>query len=235
MSKSSAAKDLQPASNLVVASNDATLPAHLTLASSRGNENVGKAVTIPRLKLLQKMSDQVDKHHALFVEGAEAGLYYNSVTNEIYGEDVYVISLNFTLEYAVWRDMDLGGGYRGNFATLAEANARIAEQENPKEWQANETHAHVLMVLDPTTGEMSSTPCVMDFTSSKLPVSRTWNTNIGLRGGDRFAGVWKLGAVAKESKAGKTFYNTSVEWVGWATEENYKITSELYDKFDTTL
>ena len=32
----------------------------------------------------------------------------------------------------------------------------------------------------------------MDFASSKLRVSREWNTQIGQLGGDRFSALWKL-------------------------------------------
>lgn len=215
---------------VLVASND-VMPAHLSADSSRGNENVGSAVAIPRIKLLQKMSNQVDKHHAEYIEGAEPGLYYNSVTNEVYGERVCVISLNFTVGWAVWRDIDAGGGYLGTYNTEAEAQSIVAEQDNPKEYDVSETHSHVLLTVNPNTGEISNTPCIMDFASSKLPVSRNWNSNIGLRGGDRFASVWTLGAVSKESRSGKVFMNTTVDWLGWATKEHFDAAAAFYEQY----
>ena len=37
------------------------IPAHINLQSTRGNENVGTNVEIPRIKLLQKMNKEVDE------------------------------------------------------------------------------------------------------------------------------------------------------------------------------
>ena len=56
------------------------LPAHVQNGSGLGNENVGNNVTIPRIKLLQKMSDEVDKYSEKHVEGAEPGVFINSLT-----------------------------------------------------------------------------------------------------------------------------------------------------------
>mgnify|MGYP006223935251 CR=1 FL=1 len=157
----------------LVASTD-TLPAHLKAVEGvgRGNENVGGAVQIPRIKLLQKMSNEVDKHHASHVAGCEPGNFVNTVTGENYGNDIYALSLTFKTEYVVWRDMEKGGGYGGAFATLGEANQRIAEQDKPSEYAVVETHSHVLLLKDPKTGDLDSAPAIMDFASSKLRVSK---------------------------------------------------------------
>ena len=73
----------------LVASTD-ELPAHLKLVegAGRGNENVGQNVQIPRIKLLQKMSNEVDKHHGSYVEGCEPGHMVNTLTNQNYGTRV---------------------------------------------------------------------------------------------------------------------------------------------------
>ena len=46
------------------------------------------------------------------------------------------------------------------------------------------------MQIDPSTGELGI-PFIMDFASSKLRVSRSWNSQIQTKGGDRFASLWK--------------------------------------------
>lgn len=229
MPKATAATPSVP--SLALASNDSQMPAHLTPVSSRGNENVGSNVAIPRIKLLQKMNDQVDKHHGAFIPGAEPGMFFNSLTNELYTDGVYVLSLMFNTEFVVWRDMDKGGGYGGAYPTLSEANAQIALQDVPADYDVSETHSHIIVLKDPETGALEATPCIMDFASSKLRVSKGWNSMIGLKGGDRFAGMWKIGSVATESKAGKVFHNTDVKWVGWALKEDYEAAEALYNNF----
>jgi len=216
----------------LVASTD-TLPAHLKAVqgSGRGNENVGQNVTIPRVKLLQKMSNEVDKHHAAYVEGCEPGHLVNTLNNHNYGNDLYCISLTFKLEYVVWRQLDAGGGYGGAFSSMADAEAYVNQQDKPSEWDINETHAHVLLIKDPETGELERSPAIMDFASSKLRVSKAWNSQIGMKGGDRFAGLWKVSGVPTENKMGKAFMNCEVSFVGWAQEEDYKVAESLYEQY----
>ena len=49
--------------------------------SGMGLDNIDKAdLALPFLKLLQSMSDETKKKHAKYVEGAEAGMFYNTVT-----------------------------------------------------------------------------------------------------------------------------------------------------------
>ena len=230
MSKSSAAVAVTPSS--LVASTDA-LPAHLKLVegAGRGNENVGNNVQIPRIKLLQKMSNEVDKHHAAFVEGCEPGHMVNTLTNHNYGNDLYCISLTFKTEFVVWRDMEKGGGYGGAFTSIADAEGYVAQQDVPADYDINETHAHVILVKNPVTGELERSPAIMDFASSKLRVSKAWNSQLAMKGGDRFAGLWKVSGVSTENKMGKAFMNCEVSFVGWAQEADYKTAEGLYEQY----
>ena len=228
MSKSAVAV----ATNNLVASTD-KLPAHLKAVHGpgRGNENVGQTVQIPRIKLLQKMSNEVDKHHAAYVEGCEPGHLVNTLTNHNYGNDLYCLSLTFKTEFVVWRSLDAGGGYGGAFASQADAQAYVDAQDKPSEYDINETHAHVILVKNPETGELERSPAIMDFASSKLRVSKAWNSQIGMKGGDRFAGLWKVSGVPTENKMGKAFMNCEVSFVGWAQEEDYKTAEGLYEQY----
>lgn len=208
------------------------VPAHVINAgdTGRGNEDVGNALAIPRIKLLQKMSPEVDKYSPKYVEGAEPGAFINSITSEVYGDELYALNLKFKVEYVVWRNLDIGGGLLGNFTSQAEAEEAVAAQEKPSDYEIKDTHTHVLLLKNPTTGEVSS-PVLMDFTVSKLRTSRAWNTQIATKGGDRFASLWKLKSVPVESRTGQQFMNLDVECLGWTTEEDYKVAEELYEQF----
>ena len=202
--------------------------------SGRGNENVGQQLAIPRIKLLQKMSNEVDKHHAAYVEGAEPGQFVNTITGKNYGSELYAISLSFNTEYNVWRDIEKGGGFKGSFSTLGEAEKRVAEQDVPLDHEIKETHAHLLLLKDPETGELDPTPCVMDFASAKLRVSKAWNSQIGMKGRDRFSGLWCVSGVPTENKMGKAFMNVDVSWVGWAHDEDYLAAEKMYEAHANT-
>ena len=196
---------------------------------NRGNENVATALAIPRIKQLQKMSDEVDKHHPKYVEGAVPGMFINSISNELLGNVLYVVSVNFKTEHVVWRTREAGGGYIGTADTAAAANALVEEQEDsPDKFQVSETHSHLMMIKDPETGVLSL-PAIFDFANSKLSVSKNWNTQITSKGGDRFAGLWKLKTVSVENRSGATYLNIKIEWEGWAQEEDYKAAEAVYE------
>ena len=72
----------------------------------------------------------------------------------------------------------------------------------------------------------------MDFASSKLRVSREWNTQIGQLGGDRFSALWKLSSLQTQNRAAQKFYNLNAENKGWVTEEDYEYAKEVYTKLN---
>jgi hypothetical protein len=204
------------------------VPAHVMQGTGLGNENVGQHVTIPRIKLLQKMSDEVDKYSSKHIKGAEPGHFLNSLSGQNYGEELYVINLLFRNEYVVWRTRDAGGGILGSYPTATAAQAAIAAQEKPQDYTVTDTHSHVLLIKNPETGELDRTPVIMDFASSKMKTSRDWNSMIGLKGGNRFSGLWKLKSVSVTNKAGAQFMNLEAEFVGWATDEDYEYAKSVY-------
>ena len=212
------------------------MPAHVKQSAGRGNENVSSdSMTIPRIKLLQKMSPEVDKHHANFIEGADPGDFLNSLTNENYGSDLYTISVTFKDDHVVWKKREAGGGFLGTYRSAAEAETAIKEQDKPDEYDIVQTHSHVLLLKDPKTGVLSM-PVIMDFASSKLRVSRSWNSQINIKGGDRFSCLWKLSAVATQNRSGQQFMNLDVSFEGWAQDADYKLAEEFYEKMkDVTI
>ena len=213
------------------------VPAHIlkskayTSGVGRGNEEVGQNLTIPRVKQLQKMSNEVDKHHGDYVVDADPGDFFNSLTRENYGDELFVISLKFKTEYVVWKSREAGGGYGGAFSTDVEAATFISKQDKPEEWVPEETHSHVLLIKNPDTGDLSRTPVIMDFSRSKLRVSKAWNSQIGDKGGDRFAALWRLYPVSTANRAGEQFLNLGIDFAGWCKKEDYEAAEALFEGF----
>lgn len=195
---------------------------------SRGNENVGNNVEIPRLKLLQKMNDEVDPNHASYVEGAKPGMFLNVLNKQLHTE-VYVISVNFKVEYVIWRKREAGGGKQGTFDTRPEAMEWIESQKDSDDYDLQENHQHLLLVYDQETGALCKTPAIMDFSGSKLRVSKNWNSKLLERGGDRFSTIWKFKPVSQSNDKG-SWVNISAEYVGYvANEDDYKAAEALYE------
>jgi len=208
----------------------ANVPTHVTESTGLGNENVStQHLQTPRVKLLQQMNSEVDESHDAYVEKAKPGDLLNTVTNEIYGTEIYVINVHFTEDFVVWRKREKGGGLVASCASKADADEMIGDQDgSPNDYEIIQTQSHLLMRKDATTGEMESTPFLMDFASSKLRVSREWNTQIAQLGGDRFSTLWKVSSVKTQNRAGQPFQNLSVMKEGWVTDDDYEMAKKVY-------
>ena len=208
----------------------ANVPAHVKESAGLGNENVStQHLQTPRVKLLQQMNSEVDESHDAYVEGAKPGDLLNTVTNEIYGTEIYVINVHFTEDFVVWRKREKGGGLVASCASRADADEMIGNQDgSPNDYEIIQTQSHLLIRKDATTGEMESTPFLMDFASSKLRVSREWNTQIAQLGGDRLSTLCKVSSVKTQNRAGQPFQNLSVMKEGWVTDDDYEIAKKVY-------
>ena len=131
MSKTTAVSTAIPdvlAGMMAVVDEKAGLPAHINQNDMRGNENVKQDdLQTPRLKLLQSISNEVIKQHSDYIEGAEAGMFMNSVTKELFSGSVYLVNLYYVKRWNVWKTQKAGGGPVAFCATEAEAMQALAE------------------------------------------------------------------------------------------------------------
>jgi len=69
------------------------------------------ALALPFLKILGQLSPEVNKRDGKYVEGAEPGMIYNSVTGELFNGEkgVPVIPCYYKLEYVEWKDRGKDG------------------------------------------------------------------------------------------------------------------------------
>ena len=210
------------------------VPAHVKEASGLANENItAEHLQTPRVKLLQQMNSEVDPNHDAYIDGAKPGDFINSVTNENYGTELYVINVHFKEDFVLWRKRESGGGLIGTYTSQSAALDHLAKEGlKAEDHEIIQTQSHLLLRKDPETGELLKTPFLMDFASSKLRVSREWNTQIGQLGGDRFSALWKLSSLQTQNRAAQKFYNLNAENQGWVTEEDYEYAKEVYSKLN---
>ena len=206
------------------------VPAHVLKGTGLGNEEVGKDhLQTPRVKLIQTMSNEVDKNHSEYIEKLAPGDFLNSVTKENYGTEMYVLNVKFTEDFVIWKKREIGGGLVGNFKSLAEATDYLNAQDlDVDQHDVIQTQSHLLIEKNAESGELGI-PFIMDFASSKLRVSRSWNSQIQTKGGDRFASLWKMKSVQTANKVGQKFMNLTVDFEGWATEDDYLEAKQLYE------
>jgi hypothetical protein len=76
-------------------------------------------VAIPFLNVLQSNSPQVSKaNKEVYITGAEAGMFHNTVTNRVIDGDQGVVLVPVYTEHAfvLWRPRDEGGGFAGKLS-----------------------------------------------------------------------------------------------------------------------
>ena len=86
-------------------------------------------LALPFLKILGQLSPEVNKRDGKYVEGAEPGMIYNSVTGEIFNGDkgVNIIPCYYKLEYVEWRDRGKdGSGAPVNIYPSSSASTKTA-------------------------------------------------------------------------------------------------------------
>ncbi|WP_027589499.1 hypothetical protein, partial [Pseudomonas sp. RL] len=128
---------------------DDQLPAHIAQGTGAGNENVSSQdMAIPRLDLIQQLSPQLDKNDAKFIEGAQLGHIFNSLTGELYNH-CFVINLHYENKWQVFKDRKFGGGFEGSFDSEAEALAHLDANQLPRnQYNVSETGIHKCLLLN---------------------------------------------------------------------------------------
>jgi len=207
------------------------VPTHVSKSSGLGNEDVSaEHLQTPRVKQLQQLSNEVDENHSEYIEGAKPGDFVNTITRENYGKEMYVINIKFTEEFVIWRKREKGGGLVGSYSSQKDAYTYLeAEGLAVEDYDIIQTQSHLLLRKDAETGELSGQPFIFDCSSSKLRVSREWNTQLKLAGGDRFSSLWKMSSAQTQNRASQKFYNIAVENQGWVTDEDYATSKKLYE------
>ena len=81
--------------------------------ADKGLGNIGhEDLALPFLKILGQLSPEVNKRDGKYVQGAEPGMIYNSVTGELFdGEKgINVLPCHYKLEYIEWQERGEGSG-----------------------------------------------------------------------------------------------------------------------------
>lgn len=207
-----------------VANAEQNMPSYIKQGQSRGNENVSNDdLQLPRLDVLQALSPQVQKKKDEYIEGAEVGMLYNTLTGELYPGGVAVTPVSFVKRFLVWvdRKMDSEGGLRGVFDTETEAEAYVQQSDEESKLEIVPTAEHLVLMDD-------GSEVIVSLAKSKMKVSRKFNSLVRLNGGDRFARRYMLTSVDDKSAQGE-FQNLNFSNAGFPSEDVYLKAEKLYE------
>ena len=167
----------------VTVKKEGNLPAKIDFISDAGAglENIDKDdLALPFLKLLQSGSDETKKKHANYVEGAEAGMFYNTVTKKLYNGEkgIEVIPCYYKLTYPEWAPFERKEGRPVSPDRGPEILAKTKKDSSGKDCLDNgnqiiKTANHFVII----NGEKPE-KALMAMKSTQLKVSRGWNSII---------------------------------------------------------
>lgn len=196
--------------------------------SFAGLQNVkSESVALPILKLLQNGSGEAQKRNQNYVEGAEPGMFLNTVTKKLYDGDkgIMVIPCHYKLEYQEWADYGTGSGRPENiFDDESDILTKTEKDSMGKDRLPNGNYIltvgqHYVLVLSENGAAETA---LISLSSSQGKISRKWNSmmmGITLEGKDglytpaSFSHIYKLNSVLNSGK-GNQWYGYNVSLVG---------------------
>ena len=147
--------------------------------SGMGLENIDKSdLALPFLKLLQSGSDETKKKHAKYVEGAEAGMFYNTVTKKLYSGEkgIEVIPVFYKMTYPEWAPFEKREGRPIHNDRGPGIMSQTTQNDRNKDMLTNgneiiKTANHFVIILGDRPEK-----ALMTMKSTQLKVSRSWNS-----------------------------------------------------------
>ena len=188
--------------------------------ADKGTQNITQEdLALPFLKVLMPLSPEVNKRDGKYVEGAEPGMIFNSVTKELYdgAKGINVLPCHYLKQYIEWQDRGTSiGAPVAIHKADSDIMSKVTRDKFNKDRLANgnyiETTANHFVFL---LGDNPST-ALNPMKSTSLTVSRKWLTSmmgIKLQGKDglftpaTYSHIYNLKTVQMTNDKGT--------WFGW--------------------
>jgi hypothetical protein len=216
--------------NQVTEKKSAPLPSNMFEEdAAKGLGKIGQEdLALPFLKILGQLSPEVNKRDGKYVEGAEPGMIYNSVSGDLYDgvKGIDVIPCFYKLEYIEWKDRGEGPGAPvAIYDSSSDIMSKTKPDANYKDRLPNgnyieKTASHFVII----TGDSPSTALIA-MKSTQLKISRKWNSmmsGIKLKGKNglytpaSFSHIYKLKTTQMSNDKGT--------WFGWEVSKIGPIT-----------
>ena len=190
--------------------------------SGMGLETIEKNdLALPFLKLLQSGSDETKKKHAKYVEGAEAGMFYNTVTKKLYSGEkgIQVIPVFYKMTYPEWAPFEKREGRPVHNDRGPDIMGKVTQNDRNKDMLANGNQiiktANYFVIIKGDKPEKA----LLTMKSTGLKTSRQWNSLME----DEFENDPKTGKAVPAPMFSRVYKLNSVEQTGSFTWHTYNV------------
>lgn len=161
---------------------------------------------VPYIRVIQSGSPQVKKKDEKYIEGAEAGMFFNTVSLETFSDAIRVVPCFFAKSCLEFNLREKGGGlvavhpadYPKRVRTQKDDSNRVLTQDGTQLVDCRSYYC--LMLRDDADPE----PVVISMTSTQLKKSRSWLFNLQkYNAEDISAGTWKITTIEERNAKGE--------------------------------
>jgi hypothetical protein len=208
------------------------------LAGAGFTEVSTEDLAIPFLRILAQLSPQVNKREGAYVEGAEAGMIFNTVLNDVYDgvEGIKVIPCHYNRRMVEWKQRDQGGGYVDSYQPDDPYCKTATRDERGQDVLPNgniltNTAQFFVLLLHPELGPQRA---LITMSSTQLKKSRKWLSQMqsltakgknGVFVLPMMSQIYNLTTVAESNDKGS--------WFGWEVSRERQLDldneSDLFD------
>ena len=176
---------------------------------------------LPFLRVLGQLSPECNKRDAKYVDGAEPGMIFNTVTKQLYDGEagVNIIPCFYKREYVEWSDRGEGTSapvaiHSVDSGIIKDATRDASYKDRLPNGNYLENTASYFVTID------DGTSALISMKSTQLKVSRSWNSmmnSIKLKGKNgmftpaMYSHVYNLKTVQQSNDKGT--------WFGWTVEK----------------
>ena len=190
--------------------------------ANKGLGNLGMDdLAIPFLRILSDTSPQIKKRDPLYIEGAESGMIYNTLTKSIYDGELgaKVIPCAYQRQYIEWTDRGEGSGAPVNiYPAESDIISKTTRDDQCKDRLPNgnyieDTANHYCLVIG---ADGTSSQVLVAMKSTQRKKSKRWNSlmlGLKMKGANgqftppSYSHVYNLKTVAESNNLGN--------WFGW--------------------
>ena len=184
---------------------------------------------MPFLRVLSQLSPETNKRDSKYVEGAEPGMIFNTVTKQAYdGEKgINVVTCFYKREYVEWQDRGEGTGAPVAIHSVESGIIKEATRDGlGKDRLSNGNYLENTASYFVMTEDLQQALITMKAT--QLKVSRTWNSmmnTLKLKGKNglftpaSYSHVYNLSTVQQSNEKG-TWFGWNVAMIGPVQDEN---------------
>ena len=144
--------------------------------AGRGAESVGAAdLLVPRLSILQGLSDQINKQHSAYIPGAQVGEIADLGTGEVFEAPLWVLPCHYQKVWIEWAPRNSGKGLIAVHPT-SEIMAQTTQNDRKQNVLQNGNYVAETAQFYVLNLSAGGRPSFISFGGTQLKKSRRWLT-----------------------------------------------------------